>query len=344
MLLQQLFDPGTWTYTYILADTDAGEAIIIDPVAEQVDRDLKFLEEHNLELLYVLDTHVHADHVTGSGELRNRTGAKTVVAKVAGVPCVDVPAEQGDVLKFGSYSIEVRETPGHTDGCLSFVGEDADKTYVFTGDALLIGGCGRTDFQQGNSRTLYKSIHEQVFTLPDDTVVYPGHDYKGRTHSTVGKEKAENDRLKTSVTEDEFVDIMNNLKLAAPRLLDVAVPANLACGQVAQNAASMAAPNLTAIELMEHQQLSDYRIIDVREPSEFNGELGHLEGADLVPLKELPEAAKLWPTEEKLLVVCRSGGRSRNACDFLTANGFKDVSNLDGGMIAWNRVSAGGAA
>ena len=203
MLFKQLFDQDTWTYTYLLADPGSREAIIIDPVVERVDRDLKLIAELGLELVYTLDTHVHADHVTGSGELRNRTGALSGVASVAEVACVDRNLIHGDVLRFGRYALEVRSTPGHTNGCLTFVVETSGQTLAFTGDALFIRGCGRTDFQQGDAATLYSSVHGQIFSLPEDTIVYPGHDYRGHTMSTVAEEKAHNPRLNIDITGDE---------------------------------------------------------------------------------------------------------------------------------------------
>jgi sulfur dioxygenase len=230
MLFRQLFDAETCTYTYLLADEETREAVLIDPVREQIDRDLELVGELGLELVHVLETHVHADHVTGAALLRARTGARTVVSRDGGAPCADVLVGDGDVVRFGKHELEVRATPGHTDGCVTYV--TADRTMAFTGDALLIRGCGRTDFQQGNARTLYRSVHDKIFTLPDDCAIYPGHDYKGRTRSTVGEEKALNPRLGGGKTEDEFVAIMQDLDLAYPRKMDIAVPANVRCGRL----------------------------------------------------------------------------------------------------------------
>ncbi len=230
MLFKQLFDQDTWTYTYLLADAETREAIIIDSVIEQVDRDLKLIDELGLKLIYALDTHVHADHVTGAGTLRERTGAQSGVAAVAGVSCVDQNLEHGQKLSFGSYELEVRSTPGHTSGCLTFVVQANGQTMAFTGDALLIRGCGRTDFQQGDSATLRNSVYSEIFSLPNNTVVYPAHDYRGHTTSTVGEEKAHNPRLGNNISEEKFVKIMDELNLAYPKRIDEALPANLACG------------------------------------------------------------------------------------------------------------------
>lgn len=230
MLFRQLFDEDTWTYTYLLADPETKEALIIDPVLERADRDARLISELGLELVYSLDTHVHADHVTGSGAMRETFGAQTVLSKAAGVDCADITLDDGDTLRFGSYEIEARQTPGHTGGDLTYVVRDGERTLAFTGDALLVRGCGRTDFQQGDARRLFRSVRDRIFSLPDDALVYPGHDYRGRTVTTVGEEKALNPRLRLEVTEEQFVEIMDNLGLADPKRMHVAVPANLACG------------------------------------------------------------------------------------------------------------------
>ena len=225
MWVRQLFDQETGTYTYVVADRAHGVAAIIDPVREQVERDLKLLAELNLRLVAVLDTHVHADHVTGAGILRDRTGARTY-ASVKGAPCVDVALRDGDTVEVGGVVITARETPGHTDDSLSFVAPGA----VFTGDALLIRGCGRTDFQNGNALELYQSITTKLFALPDDTAVYPGHDYRGQTVSTIGEERQCNPRL-AGKSQAEFVAIMGALDLPPPKHLHEAVPMNRVCGQ-----------------------------------------------------------------------------------------------------------------
>lgn len=228
MIFRQLFDPASSTYTYLLGDPQSRQAVLIDPVLEQMDSYLLILKELDLKLLYTLETHVHADHVTAAAALRDRLGSRSVVKAGSGAACADIPAEDGQIIEAGSLKIEVRATPGHTDGCVSFVMDDR----VFTGDALLIGGCGRTDFQQGDPRRLYQSVIGRLFSLPGDTLVYPAHDYKGRTVSTVREELATNARLGGGKSLEEFVEIMNNLRLAYPRQIDRALPANLACGRV----------------------------------------------------------------------------------------------------------------
>ncbi|MCG8338834.1 MAG: MBL fold metallo-hydrolase [Proteobacteria bacterium] len=225
--MRQLFDQETWTHTYLLYDSENGEGILIDPVKEKVDRDLNLLKELNVTLKYVLETHVHADHITGAADLREKTGAEIYYGEKAGVPCADGLLADGEELKFGNYTVKALSTPGHTDGCTSYVLENM----VFTGDALFIRGTGRTDFQQGSSEALYESINSKLFTLPEDTLVYPGHDYKGMWVSTIGEEKQHNPRVGGGKTLKEFIEIMDNLNLANPKKLDISVPANLKCGQ-----------------------------------------------------------------------------------------------------------------
>ncbi len=228
MLFRQLFDRETCTYTYLLADTETREAVLIDPVREHFERDSQLLDELELTLTHVLDTHVHADHITSSGLLRRARGCRTAVSAHGGASCPDLLLEDGDVIQFGQHALEVRTTPGHTSGCVTYVLDD--HTMAFTGDTLMIRGCGRTDFQEGDARTLYRSVHEKIFSLPDETTLYPGHDYKGRTATTVAEEKRFNPRLGGGKTVEAFVVIMDNLNLSYPKRIDVAVPANLECG------------------------------------------------------------------------------------------------------------------
>jgi len=225
MLFKQLFDTDSSTYTYFIADVDAGEAVLIDPVDTHIEAYLNLLQQHQCSLKYSLETHVHADHITGGGKLRQKTAALTAVASACGAQTADLQLSDGDVLTFASEKILVISTPGHTPGSTSFLWRDR----LFTGDALLINACGRTDFQGGSAESQYNSIINKLFTLPDETLVYPGHDYQGRRVSCIGQEKAINPRLAGKSLE-EFVQIMRSLNLPKPRLIDIAVPANRMCG------------------------------------------------------------------------------------------------------------------
>lgn len=224
MIFRQLFDAESSTYTYLIGDPSTGQAVLIDPVLEQIDRDLQFLRELDLTLTHVFDTHVHADHVTASGVLREKTGC-TVIGGESGASCANVHVKHGDVVKVGELAFTVLATPGHTDDSVSYLLGDR----VFTGDALLVRANGRTDFQNGNAGELFDSITCVLFALPDETLIYPGHDYKGRTVTSIREEKRHNPRI-AGKTREEFVETMANLKLPRPKLIDVAVPANRACG------------------------------------------------------------------------------------------------------------------
>lgn len=233
MIFRQLFEPESSTYTYLLADDETREAILVDTVASMHERDMEQLTSLGLTLRFIVETHVHADHVTGAALLKKKTGAQTVVSRRGGAACVDRPIDDGDRVTVGRLSLCALGTAGHTDGCTSYVVEEGGVAVgaVLSGDALLIRGCGRTDFQQGDARALYRNVRGKILSLPEATRIYPGHDYKGRTVTTVGEERRLNARLKDGIKEDEFVRIMANLKLAKPRMIDVAVPANLACGE-----------------------------------------------------------------------------------------------------------------
>ncbi|XP_074589956.1 persulfide dioxygenase ETHE1 homolog, mitochondrial [Curcuma longa] len=233
-LLRQLFEKESSTYTYLLADLAHPDkpAVLVDPVDKTVDRDITLVKELGLKLIYAMNTHVHADHVTGTGLIKKKMpGVKSVISK-ASTAQADHLVDHGDKIYFGDLFLEVRATPGHTVGCVTYVtGDGPDQPHpriAFTGDTLLIHGCGRTDFQGGSSHQLYQSVHSQIFTLPKDTLIYPAHDYKGFSVSTVGEELLYNPRL--TKDEETFKSIMEDLKLAYPKMMDIAVPANMVCG------------------------------------------------------------------------------------------------------------------
>lgn len=227
MIFRQLFEPVSSTYTYIVADPVSKQGLVIDSVRETFERDLLFVNQLELDLKYVFDTHVHADHVTAASEFRAQTKAQTGVSEHSGVDCADIYLKDGQSYFLGKLEIKVLATPGHTNSCMSFYIQDR----VFTGDTLLIRGCGRTDFQQGSSEKLFKSVREKLFTLPDETLVFPAHNYQGVMCSSIAEEKKYNPRLGLDKTKGEFVQIMSELKLANPKMMDVAVPLNLQCGK-----------------------------------------------------------------------------------------------------------------
>jgi len=346
MLLRQLFDHETWTYTYLLGDEASGEAVLIDPVIDQLERDIKLLQELDLKLVYTLDTHAHADHITGCGLLRQRLGSKAVISAAAGAEGADVEVEDGSRIKFGALELEVRATPGHTEGCVSYI--TTDHKHAFTGDTLLIRGTGRTDFQQGSAERLFRSIHDKIFTLPDDTIIWPGHDYRGQTFTTVGEEKRLNPRVGDGRTETEFAEIMNNLNLPAPKKLDIAVPANLHCGIVP--ATSMSGDPLpergwAAIERSPDgtpevtigwvdDNKGAIRMVDVREVDESESD-GKIDGVEVIPMGTVDEASKSWDKEEPVITICRSGRRSGRVALELEKLGFKRIASMRGGMVAW---------
>ncbi|HEY2743996.1 MAG TPA: MBL fold metallo-hydrolase [Polyangia bacterium] len=233
LVFEQLFDPESSTYTYLVGDGDAKVAALIDPVVEELERDLERIAAHGFRLVHTIETHVHADHVTGGGALAERTGSLPVVHRDSPVTCEALRLGGGDTLRLGALVLTAIETPGHTPESLSFLLLSNEAARVFTGDALLIGTCGRTDFQGGDPGALFDSIHERLFTLPDETLVFPAHDYNGRASSTIGAEKRGNTRV-AGKTRDEFITLMNHLGLPPPKKLDAALSANLACGRPPQ--------------------------------------------------------------------------------------------------------------
>ena len=344
MIFRQLFDPQSSTYTYLLGDDESHQAVLIDPVFEQVRREASLIEELGLELLYTLDTHVHADHVTGAWLLKERLGSQVLIAKQGGAEGADHYLEHGERVVFGKRYLEVRATPGHTPGCATYVLDDESR--AFTGDALLIRGAGRTDFQQGDPGMLYRSVHSQIFTLPASCLLYPGHDYHGLTVTSVAEERQFNPRLGGALSENDFAGYMNNLGLAHPKQMELAVPANLKCGrpdktQLLDSEPDWAPLNYTFAGIWEIQpqwvedHLNDVQILDVREPEEFNGPLGRIPGAKLIPLGGLGKQLDEIPKGRPIVTVCRAGGRSARASLMLQQAGLPNVANLAGGMLRW---------
>jgi glyoxylase-like metal-dependent hydrolase (beta-lactamase superfamily II)/rhodanese-related sulfurtransferase len=342
MIFRQLFDPQSSTYTYLLADEKSREAVLIDPVFEQARRDAALIEELGLKLRFTLETHVHADHVTAASLLKQKLGSRIAISATSGAEGADVYLKPGDKVQFGKRHVEARATPGHTGGCTTYVLDD--RSMAFTGDALLIRGCGRTDFQQGDAHGLFRSVREQIFSLPDECLIYPGHDYRGLTVTSVGEEKLYNPRLAESIGENDFVGYMTHLGLAHPKQMDVAVPANLKCGKPEKT--TTADPDWAPLtytfggiwEVQPHwleEHLRDVQIVDVREPDEFNGPLGHVPNARLIPLGTLTKNVAELSKDKPIVTVCRSGARSAQATVLLGKAGFDRVANLSGGMLRW---------
>jgi sulfur dioxygenase len=344
LVFRQLFDPPSSTYTYLLADGRSGAAVLIDSVFEQVRRDAALIEELGLRLAYALETHVHADHVTGAWLLKQQTGCQIALSANGGADGADRYLVQDDVVAFGDRNLQVRQTPGHTSGCLTYVLDD--RSMAFTGDCLLVRGTGRTDFQQGDPHAMYRSIHEQIFTLPDSCLLYPAHDYRGLTVTSVREERRFNPRLGGEIGQGDFTGYMSNLRLAHPKKLDVAVPANLKCGRPESDAGVTAEPVWAALrysfagiwEIDPHEleeRARAVQILDVREPQEFTGPLGHIRGSLLIPLGELAERAAELAHDRPIVAVCRAGSRSAQATVILRQAGFSEVANLAGGMLRW---------
>lgn len=355
LIFRQLFDAQSSTYSYLLGDPRSGEALLIDPVFEQVHRDAALVAELGLRLTCTLETHVHADHVTGAWLLKRRLGSRIALAEKSGAQGADRYLSHGDRISFGERHVEVRATPGHTDGCLTYVLDD--HSAAFTGDCLLIRGCGRTDFQSGSAERLYRSVYDQIFSLPGECLLYPGHDYRGSTVTSVAEEARFNPRLGGALSQADFAGYMKNLNLAHPKKMDIAVPANLKCGRPDVESGIPADPSWAPLtytfagiwEIEPHwveEHAGEVQIVDVREPEEFAGSLGHLPGALLIPLGDLAKRAGELARDRPIITVCRAGGRSAQAVVMLQQAGFGQVANLAGGMLRWladrNSVDGGG--
>ena len=340
MIFRQLFDQTSSTYSYLLASRAGGEAMIIDPVLERVDRYLQLIRELNLKLVKAVDTHLHADHITGLGALRDHTHCITVMGEQTKADVVSMRLADGDKLTVEGLSLDVIYTPGHTDDSYSFILPDR----VFTGDTLLIRGTGRTDFQNGDPRQQYDSIFKRLLTLPDATLVYPAHDYKGDTVSTIGEEKACNPRLQVRSVE-EYVELMSNLKLANPKMMDVAVPANMKVG-LAQEKIAQRGWSITAKEAFALLGKSDVALIDLRERSERE-RYGVIPGSLHVPYPALQENISAGgmlnelakSTSKRLLFYCAFGERSAMAVQAAQDAGLASAFHIQGGIDAWKKAA-----
>ena len=348
LIFRQLFDGPSSTYTYVLGDPDTHQAVVIDCVFEQHLRDRALIDELGLKVVAVLDTHCHADHVTGAWLMQQATGCRIAVSKryQPAVEGADLLLDHGDGISFGSRRLEVRATPGHTEGCLTLVLDE--QGMAFTGDALLIRGTGRCDFQSGNAQVLYRSITKQIFSLPESCLLFPAHDYSGRTVTSVSEELAFNPRIGSGADERDFVGFMDNMNLPHPKQIDVALPANLRSGRP-----DTAAPgkrqewgpvrltyaglfDIEAEWVAEHR--SEVHILDVRQPQEIRESLGRIAGSQLIPLGELRARLAEVPKDKPVVTVCHSGMRSGQATVILRSAGYLQCASLDGGMLLWSQL------
>lgn len=339
MILHELNDANC--KTYLVADEEKGHAVVVDPLYDHVNRYLAVLAYHHLTLDLVIDTHTHADHLSGCQQLCYLVGARFAMQKWTPNPAVNVHLEEGDEIQVGDLAMRVLHTPGHTPDGMSLLLEGN----VLTGDTLMIGGSGRTDFPGGDATAQFDAVSEKLFTLPEHTIVHPGHDYRGNTTSTIGRERRSNPRF-INMTRKGYVEQMGNLQLSPPQNIQDALQPNqsaLATGEIAFPDWSDLI-NVREIQALALHQLRNSAtqplILDVREPTEYSGELGHISGSILVPLRDL--VARLDELEDQkdnaVVVVCRSGMRSATATAILVKAGFHDVTNLAGGLLGWHEA------
>ena len=339
MIFRQLFDSTSGTYSYLMASRKGGEALIIDPVIEKVDRYLQLVKELDLKLVKAVDTHVHADHITGLGALRDRTHCITVMGENAKVDVVSMRVTEGDKLTIEGVSMDVLYTPGHTDNSYSFLMADR----VFTGDTLLIRGTGRTDFQNGSSRAQYDSLFNKLLKLPEETLVYPAHDYKGDTVSTIGEEKRFNPRLQVK-SVDEYVDLMGKLNLPNPKMMDVAVPANMRVG-LAQDEIARKGWAVTPSQATGLVGQRDVALVDLRERSEREKH-GVIPGSLHAPYPDLQENIRkggmlhelALSTGKRIVFYCAFGERSAMAVQAAQDAGIASACHIHGGLDAWRKA------
>ena len=339
MIFRQMFDSVSGTYSYLIASRPGAEALIIDPVLEKVDRYIQLLNDLDLCLVKAVDTHLHADHVTGLGALRDRTQCVTVMGENTKADVVSMRLSDGDRLDIEGISLDVIYTPGHTDDSYSFALPDR----IFTGDTLLIRGTGRTDFQNGDPRAQYDSIFNRLLKMPNETLVFPGHDYKGDTVSTIGEERKSNPRLQVK-SIDEYVNLMNNLNLPNPKMMDVAVPANMKIG-LAQDAVARNGWAVMAPDALRFVGDPDIVLIDLREKSERDRH-GSIPGALNEPYPKLREnlgaggVLRALASNRQLMFYCAYGERSAMAVQAAQAAGITSARHIQGGIAAWK--AAGG--
>jgi sulfur dioxygenase len=339
MIFRQLFDGVSSTYSYLIASRRGGEALIIDPVLEKVDRYLQLVRELDLKLVKAVDTHIHADHITGLGALRDRTHCVTVMGENARVDVVSMRVGEGDKVTIEGLALDVLYTPGHTDDSYSFLLSDR----VFTGDTLLIRGTGRTDFQNGSARDQYESLFGKLLRLPEETLVFPAHDYKGDTVSTIGEEKRHNPRLQVK-SVDEYVELMSKLSLPNPKMMDVAVPANLRQG-LAQDEVARKGWALTAVEAMVLLGEKNAALVDLREQSERDKH-GAIPGSLHAPYADLADNIRrggilyelACATGKRLVFYCAFGERSAMAVQAAQDAGLTSACHIHGGIAAWRQA------
>ncbi len=336
MIFRQLYDTVSGTYSYLIASRGGAEALIIDPVLEKVDRYIALLNDLDLRLVKAVDTHLHADHITGLGALRDRTNCVTVMGEETKADVVSIRVADGEKLEIEGIGLDVLYTPGHTDDSYSFVMGDR----VFTGDTLLIRGTGRTDFQNGDPRAQYESLFNRLLRLPEETLVYPAHDYKGDTVSTIGEEKRCNPRLQVRSVE-EYVDLMNNLKLPNPKMMDIAVPANMRVG-LAQEAVAARGWSLSAAEAAKLVGQSDVALVDLRERGERERH-GTIPGSIHAPYQNLQDyigkggVLRQLARTKRLVFYCAYGERSAMAVQAAHDVGIEAARHIEGGISAWKK-------
>jgi sulfur dioxygenase len=340
MIFRQLFDSVSGTYSYLMASRHGGEALIIDPVLEKVDRYLQLVNELDLKLVKAVDTHIHADHITGLGALRDLTQCITVMGEQSKVDVVSMRVAEGDKLTIEGMALDVLYTPGHTDDSYSFLMQDR----VFTGDTLLIRGTGRTDFQNGSARSQYDSLFNKLLKLPDETLVFPAHDYKGDTVSTIGEERRYNPRLQVK-SVDEYIDLMSNLKLPNPKMMDVAVPANMRQG-LAQDDMAKKGLSLMPAKAIGLIGKSDVIFVDLREPIE-RVKTGAIAGSMHAPYADLQDNISAGgqlhtlasTTGKTIIFYCAFGERSAMAVQAAQDAGLTTVCHIHGGIDAWQKIN-----